>query len=70
VTDAAKRVNDDIDRKVVDHVAQRGQVEDMFGHAVQRPWGPGDVTVPAQIERVDVISPCANPAPPNAQCAA
>src|SRR5882762_10385370 len=47
---------DQAERKIVDDVEERGEVEDMLGDAVGGARCPGAVAVAAQIERVDVIA--------------
>src|SRR5205807_6216658 len=47
---------DQAERKVVDDVEERGEVEDMLGDAVGGARRPGAVAVASQIERVDVIA--------------
>ncbi len=53
--DASERVTNDADRKVVDDVEQRRQIENVFGDTIHRARRPGAVAVSAQIERVDVV---------------
>ena len=48
-------MSDDRDRKRLDDVGQRRQVQDVLGHAVQRSRRPRAVAVPAQIQRIDVV---------------
>src|ERR1700720_490307 len=53
-------------RKIVDYVEERGQIENVFGNTINRTGGPSTVAVPAQIERIDVIVPTqdlGNPVP-------
>src|SRR5712672_3023476 len=47
---------DQAERKIVDDVEERGEVEDMLGDAVGGARRPGAIAVAAQIERVDVIT--------------
>src|SRR5712675_1478073 len=47
---------DQAERKVVNDVEERGEVEDMLGDAVGGSRRPSAVAVAAQIERVDVIA--------------
>src|SRR5882762_6365139 len=49
-------MSDQAERKVVDDVEERGEVEDMLGDAVGGARRPGAVAVAAQIERVDVVA--------------
>src|SRR4029077_12972406 len=53
---AAEGMADQPDRKVVNDVEERGEIENVLGDTVSGPWGPGAVAVAAQIQGVNVIA--------------
>src|SRR5713101_5775816 len=50
--------------EIIDDVEERGEIEDVLGHAVGSAGGPSAVAVSAQVEREDVIAFAQDPRDP------
>src|ERR1700686_205780 len=53
---AAERMADEANREIIDDVEERGEIQNMLGHAIGGAGRPSAVAVAAQIQRVDVIA--------------
>src|SRR5258708_9228181 len=61
-----QRVAYEANRELANNVEQRGEIEDVLGHAVHGSGSPCAVAVSAQLQRIDVImltQPARNPIP-------
>src|SRR5689334_15867549 len=62
--DATQRVSDQTNRKLIDDVQKRREVEHVLGNAVHGAWGPCAVPVSAQVERVNMVALAQGPRHP------
>ncbi len=52
---STQRVAHEANRKIVNDIEQRREIENVLGDAVHGAGGPGAVAMSAQIERIDVV---------------